>query len=107
LVARDYEPQTIQQLGRRWTGNYLLAPGVSGFAIEKNGEIHIPIVNSEHERQGHVGRFLDSLSPRCRIVAVVSPVLTGMLERRGWTLEDEVWVPPIGGKYASKKATGP
>lgn len=80
----DYEPPTIRQMGSKWTGNYELAPGVTGYAVEEKGLIYIPIINAINEGSGEVGAFIDSLSPRCRIPAVISTRLMGMLERRGW-----------------------
>lgn len=68
----------------------LLAPGVRGYAIENDGLIYIPLINAETEGAGDVGRFLDSLSPRCLIVNVTSRRLKGMLERRGWTCKMEI-----------------
>jgi hypothetical protein len=61
-----------------------LAPGVRGYAILSNGLIYIPLIIAEKEGSGDVGRFLDSLSPRCVIPNVISSPLSGMLRRRGW-----------------------
>ena len=63
-----------------------------GYAIEdKDGSIYIPVVLMEPPGQGDGGRFLDSL-PRDRTIKfpnVVSAVLAGMLERRGFTVVQE------------------
>lgn len=61
-----------------------IAPGVLGYAIEEKGRIFIPLIIAEHEGDGAVGRFLDSLSSRCVIPTVTSGRLAGMLKRRGW-----------------------
>lgn len=61
-----------------------LAQGVKGFAFEEDGLILIPLIVAEREGSGDVGRFLDRLSPRCRIVTCTSARLAGMLARRGW-----------------------
>lgn len=62
----------------------VLAPGVQGFAFGTRKYIYIPLLMAVKEGSGDVGRFLDSLSPRCRIVDVKSDRLKGMLVRRGW-----------------------
>lgn len=84
-----------------------LATGVMGYAIESNGKIYIPDIHAESEGNGDVGRFLDSLHPRCVIANVLNKRLLGMLIRRGWKRitekvpEDEgggtcgVWIHPI------------
>ena len=64
-----------------------LAPGVIGYAIEYEGEIWIPVIAAVREGSGDVGRFIDSLSPRCVIPHVFSSRLMGMLARRGWIPE--------------------
>lgn len=61
-----------------------LAPGVLGYAILKDNRILIPLIYAKKEGTGDVGRFLDSLSPRCVIPNVTSPRLMGMLARRGY-----------------------
>jgi hypothetical protein len=68
-----------------------LAPGVRGYAVEHRGRIYIPLIAAEKEGSGDVGRFLDSLSPRCVFSCVTSERLRGMLERRGFamTLEQD------------------
>lgn len=73
----------------------LLALGVRGYAMEHLGKIYIPLIVAEKEGSGDVGRFLDSLSPRCVVVSVTSPRLAGMLMRRGFSPqfdgEADVW----------------
>jgi hypothetical protein len=61
-----------------------LAPGVRGYAVLDGDVIAIPLIIAETEGSGAVGKFLDSLSPRCVIPCVTSPRLMGMLARRGW-----------------------
>jgi hypothetical protein len=67
-----------------------MVPNVRGYACEtKDGLIYIPLIYGG-ERSGAVGEFLDSLSPRCRIVNVISRRLAEMLARHGWTKTIEV-----------------
>ncbi|HEY7195468.1 MAG TPA: hypothetical protein VH439_17125 [Gemmatimonadales bacterium] len=85
VAANDYEPpcspaRTLMIRGRE----PLLAPGVRGYAFRVRDRIEIPIIIAEHEGSGDVGRFLDSLSPRCVIPCVISYRLIYMLARRGW-----------------------
>ena len=84
----SYEPPLSQDfLVHRdfWEcGERPLGPGVKGFAFEQDGLIHIPLIVAEHEGSGDVGRFLDRLSSRCRVITVTSTKLAGMLARRGW-----------------------
>ena len=72
-----------------------LAPGVGGYAVESCGKVWIPVIYAKQEGAGDVGRFLDSLSPRCVIPTVTSARLAGMLMRRGFAPkfdgEAEVW----------------
>ena len=74
----------------------LLAPGVRGYAIEKNGFAYIPMILADSEGRGDVGRFLDSLPLAVKVANVTSPRLRGMLERRGFQMaieeECDVWV---------------
>ncbi len=63
-----------------------LAPGVRGYAVEKEDGLYIPVIIAEKQGNGDVGRFLDSL-PRhkpIKIPSVVSSRLRGMLARRGF-----------------------
>ena len=73
----------------------IIAAGVRGYAVKHEAEIWIPLIIAEKEGSGEVGRFLDSLSPRCAVVNVTSPRLEGMLKRRGWAPkwdgECDVW----------------
>lgn len=77
-----------------------IGPGVRGYAVESNGRIYIPLIEAIAPGNGDVGRFLDSLSPRCAIANAASERLAGMLIRRGWveTIEEshdgpcDVWV---------------
>ena len=62
----------------------VLAPGVRGYAILDKETIYIPLIVADKEGSGDVGRFLDSLSPRCVIPNLTSSRLKGMLLRRGW-----------------------
>jgi hypothetical protein len=77
-----YEPTTIPNGST--VDEYALAPGVMGLAIEHEGAVYIPVIRAMREGSGDVGRFIDSLSDRCRISNVVSNRLLGMLCRRGW-----------------------
>ena len=81
----SYEPPTVAYgTPFRFGHETQLAPGVRGFAVEQSGEVWIPVIVAEVEGSGAVGRFLDSLSPRCVIPCVFNPRLMGMLARRGW-----------------------
>lgn len=92
----NYEPKTIPNGST--ADVYELAPGVVGYAVEHQGAVYIPVIMARKEGSGDVGRFLDSLSARCRIANVTSPKLAGMLGRRGWRVEIEegcdVWRRP-------------
>jgi hypothetical protein len=59
--------------------------------------INIPLIAGDPEGAGNVGRFIDSLSPKCRFPCVVSPRLEGMLLRRGWWAQEL----PIGDGWDS------
>jgi hypothetical protein len=84
----SYEPRTIA-VGSDCEA-YELAPGVIGYAVEHEGCVYIPIITARKQGAGDVGRFLDSLSARCRVPNVTSPRLLGMLQRRGWKAATEV-----------------
>lgn len=92
-----YEPPTIP-VGST-ADVYELAPGVIGYAVEHEGRIYIPLIQARKEGSGDVGRFLDSLSPRCCIPNVTSARLQAMLRRRGWEIAErdpvDVWMRPI------------
>jgi hypothetical protein len=69
-----------------------LAPGVIGYAMdERERGLYVPIIHSIDEGHGNVGRFLDALKerPLVKIPNVMSAVLRGMLERRGFVVERE------------------
>lgn len=85
-VAEYYEPPVAEHCDEEayHVANMQLAPGVIGCAAEINGEIIIPMIVAEKKGNGDVGRFLDSLSPRCVIQSVCSERLKGMLLRRGF-----------------------
>ena len=85
----SYEPRTIAN-GSVGLDLYELAPGVEGYAIEHDGRIYIPVIKAKVEGSGDVGRFIDSLSPRCVFSSAISPRLQGMLMRRGFTKTMEV-----------------
>lgn len=84
----SYEPPCIEEGSEIVFGQEsILAPGVSGYAIHSDGTVFIPLISADKEGSGDVGRFLDSLSPRCVIPNVTSNRLKGMLERRGFSPE--------------------
>lgn len=84
-IFRGYEPPlTDPAVITRNKVSGELAPGVFGLALATNKYIYIPLIVAVQQGSGHVGRFLNSLSPRCRIVMVQSDRLRGMLLRRGW-----------------------
>lgn len=68
-----------------------LAPGVFGILFDLEDGIWIPFIRSAKTGQGNVGRFLDSLplDRKVLFVDVISPILHGMLLRRGYV---EKWV---------------
>lgn len=81
----NYEPPLAVEGSELIPGKEpVIAPGVQGYVILHEDLIYIPWIAAMKEGNGSVGRFLDSLSPRCRIVNVISPRLQGMLERRGF-----------------------
>ena len=89
-LSCSYEPPVSGDFQRTW--NFwkcvgLLAEGVEGVAFEKDGVIYIPMIVALKPGSGDVGRFLDSLSGRCRVMAVTSTRLAMMLVRRGWQYE--------------------
>ena len=99
-MNRSYEPPltragTTLIPGQEWE----IYPGVRGYAMEHEGLIYIPMVFGQGD--GQVGKFLDELSPRCRMVNVISAKLRHMLKRRGWKMkieqeiEVDVWEPPM------------
>jgi len=89
-----YEPPLSPEFAATYDfwgcGDRPLAPGVKGLAYEKDGLIMIPLITAECEGSGDVGRMLDRLSSRCRIVTVTSTRLAGMLVRRGWKKHDSL-----------------
>lgn len=68
-----------------------LAPRVTGYTVETDDGLYVPVITAEREGSGDVGRFLDSLPKDRRVVVpnVVNPRLEGMLIRRGFTLTEE------------------
>ena len=93
-MSGTYEPP-LTKIGSpiRLGEEKYLATGVIGYAVEKNGEIWIPMIIAEDQGSGDTGRFLDSLSPRCVIPNVTSPRLAKMLDRRGFSYipSEDVW----------------
>jgi hypothetical protein len=71
-----------------------LAPGVRGYTVEHEGAVYVPVVIADKPGSGDVGRWLDSLDPKktWKFPTVLSPVLEGMLKRRGFTQALE-WSP--------------
>lgn len=67
-----------------------IAPGVRGYAMADGPWVNIPMIAADPEGAGNVGRFIDSLSPKCRFCTVTSSRLEGMLIRRGWWPSDHV-----------------
>jgi hypothetical protein len=79
--------RTVEEIGK--------ASG--GYAVESDGAIYVPVVMMPRQREGDGGRFLDAL-PRDRTIkfpCVISHVLEGMLQRRGFSLTYE-WSPEFG-----------
>lgn len=77
------EPFTVEEKGGEMS--YELGKGIVGFAVEKGGRIYIPYAESIVEGQGHMGRFIDGLSPRCSFSGIICETLADMLTPRGWT----------------------
>lgn len=75
-----------------------LSPGVVGYTVD-NGEqgLYVPLIESTDPGQGNVGRYLDTLPRDRRVVVpnVINVKLAGMLERRGFVVEDE-WAEDFG-----------
>ena len=72
-------------------GEQVLAPGVHGWLFDTPNGIYIPIITADRPGSGEVGRFLDGL-PKDRDVkfpCVLSPILRGMLLRRGFVDGEE------------------
>ena len=68
-------------------------PHVWGYtSLWSDGTLAIPVIQSDMERAGHGGRFLDSLPKDVRIAfpTVVSGILSGMLSRRGFRFEENL-----------------
>jgi hypothetical protein len=90
VMTGRYEPPLSTPGGMLIPGQEpMLAPGVRGYAVEHRGRIYIPVVAAEKEGSGDVGRFLDSLSPRCVFPCVISNRLRAMLQRRGYVMHIE------------------
>ncbi len=86
MKSRTYEPPlTIEGEEYRMDDLKEIYPGVIGFAIQHKELIYIPDIHGNGE--GKVSEMIDNLSPRCRIVNVVSALLQSMLQRHGWKPE--------------------
>lgn len=74
-----------------------LAPGVEGYMVEHLGATYIPLVIAIQPGNGAVGKWLDSLdnAKTWKFPTVLSPILEGMLRRRGFKLGLE-WSPEFG-----------
>jgi hypothetical protein len=68
-----------------------LAPGVQGYTVDTDHGLYVPLIESTEERQGNVGRYLDSLPTDRRVVVpnVINGLLADMLHRRGFILVEE------------------
>jgi hypothetical protein len=65
-----------------------LAPGVTGYLVEYQGHLWLPVITADQPGRGHVGRYLDTL-PRDRTIyvpTVMAPRLEEMLRHRGFSL---------------------
>lgn len=80
IPREAYEPSTWPRPLPR------IARGVRGFMVSTEGTLWLVHIAAEHEGSGAVGRFLDNLPLRLRIVVptVMNKRLAGMLERRGY-----------------------
>lgn len=70
---------------------YRLGPGVVGYTSLQRGAMFFPWVMSAQQGRGHFGRWLDSLprDQRLGFIEVISPKLSDMLTRRGFTRQFE------------------
>lgn len=67
-------------------GEVNIAPGVHGQVFDTPNGIYIPVISADNPGSGDVARFLDGL-PKDRDIkftCVLSPILRGMLLRRGY-----------------------
>lgn len=83
----------------RWTMHPpRVAEGVLGYTHVHEGDLWIVMLIADPSGEGHVGRYLDELVKGTQPVVVVesmNPILTGMLERRGFTHRTTMMPPPI------------
>lgn len=79
-------------------GEELLAAGVYGSRFDTPEGIYLPVISAARPGTGDVGRFLDALPKDRRVVfpTVMSPILRGMLLRRGFADALE-FCPEFGG----------
>ena len=66
-----------------------IAPGVDGYTVDLGDKgLYVPLLMAKRPGNGDVGRYLDSLPLDRRVVVpgVISGILEGMLERRGFSL---------------------
>ncbi|PLS19197.1 hypothetical protein CVD28_01960 [Bacillus sp. M6-12] len=70
-----------------------LAPGIKGHLIDTGHKgVYIPTLFSEKQGNGTAGAYIDSLKEayaQIRFPNVLSPILQGMLKRRGFYLKRE------------------
>jgi len=69
-----------------------LAPDVWGYTVDCGDKgLYVPLVSTTKPGEGRVGLYIDSLPRDRRVVFpnVLSPILKGMLIRRGFTLTRE------------------
>lgn len=64
----------------------VIGPSVHGEIVERADAVFLNIIVAQHPGRGDGGRFLDSLPRDKRIIVtcVLSEVLIGMLQRRGY-----------------------
>ena len=68
-------------------------PGVHGIWFDRPDGIYFAMVMAKVRGNGDVGRMLDALPRERKVVFtnVMSPILMGMLERRGF-VQKQVWL---------------
>lgn len=74
-----------------------LAEGVIGYAMEHEGAIYYPFVDTTEKGKGYLSRFLDSLptDKTIKFPTVISKILRASLMRRSFKIQFE-WAEEFG-----------
>lgn len=81
-----------------------LAPGVYGWTRDlADGSLEIPSLRAEHEGDGSVGKYINSLPRDRKIIVplVTNPRLAGMLDRRGFVERERFFPEIMGGVWST------